>query len=70
MSNNSGYNPNGFNARLNQDVSQFEVNGDKQGSNGDSMMNLCRIVGEAYRLVCRFHCKEAKEIFEEKLTKR
>ena len=52
MSNNSGYNPNGFNARLNQDVSQFEVNGDKQGSNGDSMMNLCRIVGEAYRLVC------------------
>jgi hypothetical protein len=36
----------------------------------DTLMNLFRLLGEAYRLLSRFHCKEAHDHFDKKLTKR
>jgi hypothetical protein len=52
-------------------ISQFEVMGPHgMQAQSDTLMNLCRILGEAFRLMCRFHCKEATEHIESKLTQK
>ena len=63
-----------------QQVSQFEVNtvdqlgkdgaiaANQMTAQGDTLMNLLSIMGRAYQLQCKFHCKEAEAIYRSELT--
>ena len=37
--------------------------------NGDTLMNLLRMIGDAYKLQSMYHCKEAEQQYE-KLTRK
>lgn len=52
-------------AQHQQHVSQFEVLG---GCSGDTLMNLLAILGRAFSLQSKFHCKEAEQIYKQELT--
>lgn len=35
---------------------------------GDTMINLLSIIGSAYQLQCKYHCKEAEAVYKNELT--
>ena len=60
-------------AQHQQHVSQFEVLGGCSGdqnteTSGDTLMNLLAILGRAFALQSKFHCKEAEHIYKQELT--